>query len=402
MKKYTIFFLLIAILCASLLGACGEKKAPELAVLAPSSETKDIAETAVPNAAETADMPLLEMAPVRHITDTINECHTIDADVYGPASEQVTSYRVRYLNPTPEQAAEVFCPGDPIATKNTREGGYYTIAVTEGGQMVRVGDCVEFCAAEPDPGWYPMMYYSEFYNYDHPETEGADLSFMTAGEAKALAAETLEKLGVTLEPDFTSCATATPGAVSAYLDDLRGQHEFYADWLRGGPDFSGLPEDEECYILRISFRQNGLHLLNTIGNHSEPSVGMCSWEFPSDTACEMIITKDGIQYFMSFGLLTDPEAVETKPLISAEEAIEKFKTMEYANFSLEFESIITKVFMEYVPIPDGEQVVLKPYWCLARVDPTLADIQDAGPWNWSLGSGYRFNAYTGGNLAMWE
>lgn len=398
MKRYTIVFLLAAILCASLLGACGEKEAPVLPGLEPSAET-----IAVPTEtkAETAVTPPLEMAPVRHITDAVNECHTIDAEVYGPVPEQVTSYRVRYLNPTPEQAAEVFCPGDPIATKNTREGGYYTIAVTEGGQMVRVGDCVEFCAAEPDPGWYAMMYYSEFYNYDHPETEGADLSFMTAGEAKALAAETLEKLGVTLEPEFTSCATATPGAVSAYLDDLRGQHEFYADWLKGA-DLSGLPEDAECYILRISFRQNGLHLLNATGNHSEPSVGMYSWDFPSDTDCEMLITKDGIQYFIGFGLLTDPEAVETKPLISAEEAIEKFKTMEDANFSLEFETVVTQVFLEYVPIPDGEQVVLRPYWCLVRKDLLLETDPDPSWHMRSLGSGYRFNAYTGGNLAMWE
>lgn len=401
MKRYTIVFLLIAILCASLLGACGEKEAPVLPGLKPSAETAEaVAETKT--AGETAETFPAEMAPVRHITDAINECHTIDAEVYGPVPEQVTSYRVRRLNPTPEQAAEVFCPGDPIATKNTREGGYYTIAVTEGGQKVRVGDCVEFCAAEPDPGWYAFMYYTEFYNYDHPETEGADLSFMTAGEAKALAAETLEKLGVTLEPDFTSCATATPGAVSAYLDDLRGQHEFYADWLRNGPDFSGLKEDEECYILRISFRQNGLHVLNTIGNHAEPRVSMYSWNFPSDTECEMLITKDGIQYFLSFGLLTDPEAVETKPLISAEEAIEEYKANEDHNFSLEFETVVTQAFLEYVPIPDGEQVVLRPYWCLVRKDPALEAAPDPSWHMRSLGSGYRYNAYTGGNLALWE
>ncbi len=70
------------------------------------------------------------------------------------------------------------------------------------------------------------------------------------------------------------------------------------------------------------------------------------------------------------------------------------------NFSPESQSVVTRVFLEYVPVPDGKQVILTPYWCVDRSE--VAEFPDLHPWEQYRTTGYRYNAYTCGDLADWK
>lgn len=392
MKKYTIVFLLLVILCASLLGACREKT--EVPVLETRAETVP-AETIATAPAESA-----VSAEPRHITGTINECHTIDADVYGPVSSQTAQHRVKLLDLTPEKAMEVLCPGDTIVSQKKTEHSPL-IAITAGGKKLSLisGHLYFSPANDGDRAWEQMRAYAPFYLSAHPEREGAELSFMSAEDAKALATKALKDLGVALEPEFLSCAGLTAAELAQYQAELREEHNPIAT-LGTSTNLDVLTEEDDGYFMKIRFRYDNLPVLSYQG---EPKVGMHGWDFPSCASCEMLIGKDGIRILESWGLLAEPEALDSAPVISAEEAVEIFKNMPGENFSLEFQSIVTKVFLEYVPIPEGKDLILRPYWCVSRLDKDLMEASDLSSVDLEgYSEGTRINAYTGGDLADWE
>lgn len=143
--------------------------------------------------------------------------------------------------------------------------------------------------------------------------------------------------------------------------------------------------------MEYELTKDGLPIYSGI---NEPGISMAVETFwTAETRITMMLDKDGIHYIASKGGSFDasPEA-EAQTIISAEAALEAVKEI-YVNTILSSQVTISRIWLEYVVVPDWEekeQYKLVPYWCVQIDSPS------------GNSSAERINAITGGNLSYGE
>lgn len=157
-------------------------------------------------------------------------------------------------------------------------------------------------------------------------------------------------------------------------------------------------EDDDIYYIQYSIIREELPLFYRSSKSNESGISMqidAHWSF--NTSVTIMIDKEGICYFDYENAFTDIQGEkEPQTIISPEEAINKVKEI-YSDIILTDKHSVTKVYLEYIPVPDWEdisKIELRPYWCVQM--EILSEQGDI----WITAE--RINAVTGGNLSYGE
>lgn len=153
--------------------------------------------------------------------------------------------------------------------------------------------------------------------------------------------------------------------------------------------------DDDVYYIQYAVKQDDIYLYDGI---TEPQISLAIdafWDFSVNIT--VLIGKDGIRYFNYRNAFGEPVMEKEKEsIITADEVLHNIEKV-YDGIILTGPVTITKLWIEYVPVPDWEdlaQIELRPYWCVR-----INSIDKEGE-NWS--SAERINALTGGSLSYGE
>lgn len=198
-----------------------------------------------------------------------------------------------------------------------------------------------------------------FHNYDHEAfaqyANGEALAFGTIQEAESKIQETLNEMVYSQSMEYT-CYTLTADAYNQTMALLKQENGIPAAEAQ---DEATLPED--CYYFYYRITYEGIAINDREhGDFAKGSVAAGSY-------LSVIYTKDGIDTLQSEGLIDFSKAVkeEGKPLISAEEALQKVQD-KLDTIVGNGETKVTAGKVEYIAKSDSgdaNALLLTPCWC---------------------------------------
>lgn len=393
MKKYAIGMLIISILITASLTACNN---PE--------STKEIITTNHAGDTEPSEVVRTENSVEPNYSKKIDlalkENHQIHAAVYAPEIDVCSSYKLEALQIDPEAAAKILFPEDSSSyTVEYDERREQTVLSTEMGNILYARPIsLLFMRDGEESNKYDaigdlLKRYAEAY----PEKQKNSLDFMTMDDAISLGEKILKDLGVCWQPVLQTSMAMNHQEMMQYQEELFAADENLEYQTYDPFDnvyvLGNLTQEDDAYLLRFGFTFNNLPIF---GFDNEPSVQFQDGVFPpSASYAEIIITRNGVRYFDMIGGYRIAETYESKPILSAEDAVEKYK--EKWDMTLmpmpEDKWRVSSLYLEYLPIATDDGKVLIPYWCFAREAELTNTL--TGEKVWTALGGIRINAFTG-------
>lgn len=384
MRKYVQAAVCAAIISVCLLG-CGNQELDK-----PTQTPDDKESTAAVSTTETVeDATVGESSASRtqHVTQDLAENLTIDAEAVIPGRTQYSTYTLKMVDSAPDQLFGIFCPeGYGSFTKEDRSypgSSVFAYKTSDGKVLVVQDNCIDYSSYDVETGNQPMqeiatlMYY---HTQEHPDAQPHDLSFMTVAEMEGFCKTILTQLGVAWEPKLNQCVTLSGQEILDFQQEMFGK-SYYTEM--GQPPMQLTDAKDSCY-LEFSFSFDGIPLFGP----EEPTVSFMDGVIPpSAVKATIMINADGIQDFHLQGICAVAYASDPQTVLTLEDAITALKN-KYDVEILFGTQKITDIWMEYIPVKQGESTVLTPYWCFKNID-------ESGKY----ASADRINAITGKDLA---
>lgn len=319
----------------------------------------------------------------------------IDADVVLP-KEQVYSVYALTKQAFPREDLDAFFGVSEAAVAVHPEWvGAYSAETEEGGYFSTdpYGNFT-YAKDEERDDYIVYLVESAYYNAgscSFQKEEIPDLSFLNAENAIQMGKERIKEL--TGQDSEVLAAYALNREILTELEEEYRQTQKYQEDAQRGKETTvdDWSDADEIYYMEYELTKDGLPIYSGI---NEPGISMAVETFwTAETRITMLLDKDGIRYIVSRGGIFDasPEA-EAQTIISAEAALEAVKEI-YVNAILSSQITISRIWLEYVVVPDWEekeQYKLVPYWCVQIDSPS------------GNSSAERINAITGGNLSYGE
>lgn len=345
-----------------------------------------------------------------HISKEISNKVKIDADIAIPGREEYSTYKLLYPDLTISDTlnenalADLFFVNQSAARihnddRDTEPGGRWGLNSIENaaGEFVSAGQTgiVIYSNSPLEQRYSEAVFYIQngisgflgfWMNTNFTLEElSKDHDYMTLAQADDLGKEVVGKV-------FSPLAPARKLGLSIDHEQLKSVYNEF----QSRPDYPLIPVDDwnetdDLYVMQYNFYLDGLSI---------PDVAMRSGGyrgFRTATVGEPLnalvyINRDGVCYAnMSVGTLG--EAMETKPVISYEEALQKLEGY-LSELIPPVSIIITDGALRYIPIPKGQDImdcVLTPVWCFSS-----DEIYEDGERGW--GVTYGINAFTGEEL----
>lgn len=383
MKKYIQVATCAAMISVCLFG-CGKREhgiTPEI-----KESTTAVFEMETPENVTTGE----SVAPrTQHITQNIVENMTIDAEAVIPRETQYSTYTLKGIDGAPDRLFCIFSPeGYGSFTTETRDypGASELIYQESSGKFLLVdNNRIQYSAYNINLGNTPMqevatlMYY---HTQEHPQSQPHDLSFMTVEEMESFGKAILTQLGISWEPELNKCVTLSGQEVLDFQKEM-----FTTDYYtQNGAAPTTLNQAEDTCYLEFTFTYDGIPLFGP----DEPNISFMDGVFPPmPVKATIMINAGGIQIFNLDGNYTVASASEPQAILTLDEAIAALKN----KYDLEilFGTLTTTdIWMEYIPVKQGESTVLTPYWCFRSIDVSAGD---------DFPMADRINAITGKDLA---
>ncbi len=330
-----------------------------------------------------------------HISEKVSDMLVIDADVVLP-KEQVYSVYALTRQAFAREDLDVFFGGaEAVVTVHPEWVGAYSAKTEEGGYFSTdpYGNFT-YAKDEERDDYIVYLVESAYYNAgscSFRKEEIPDLSFLSAENAISMGKERIKEL--TGQDSEVLAAYALNREILTGLEEEYRQTQKYREDAHRGKEttMDDWSDTDEIYYMEYELTKDGLPIYSGI---NEPGISMAVETFwTAETRITMLLDKDGIRYIAGRGGIFDasPEA-EAQTIISAEAALESVKEI-YGNTILSSQATISRIWMEYVVVPDWEekeQYKLAPYWCVQIDSPS------------GNSSAERINAITGGNLSYGE
>ena len=330
-----------------------------------------------------------------HISEKLSDMLVIDAEVV-LLKEQVYGVYTLTKQAFPKEDLDVFFGvSEAVVTVHPEWVGAYSAKTEEGGYFSTdpYGNFT-YAKDEERDDYIVYLVESAYYNAgscSFQKEEIQDLSFLDAEKAVQMGKEKIKELtgqysevlvAYSLNKEILTELEEKYRQTQKYQEDAQTRKETTVD------DWS---DADEIYYMEYELTKDGLPIYSGI---NEPGISMAVETFwTAETRITMLLDKDGIRYIASRGGIFDasPEA-EAQTIISAEAALEAVKEI-YVNTILSSQVTISRIWLEYVVVPDWEekeQYKLVPYWCVQIDSPS------------GNSSAERINAITGGNLSYGE
>ncbi len=319
----------------------------------------------------------------------------IDADVVLP-KEQVYSVYALTRQAFAREDLDVFFGGaEAVVTVHPEWVGAYSAKTEEGGYFSTdpYGNFT-YAKDEERDDYIVYLVESAYYNAgscSFRKEEIPDLSFLSAENAISMGKERIKEL-TGQDSEVLAAYALNREMLTGLEEEYRQTQKYQEDAHRGKETtMDDWSDADEIYYMEYELTKDGLPIYSGI---NEPGISMAVETFwTAETRITMLLDKDGIRYIAGRGGIFDasPEA-EAQTIISAEAALELVKEI-YGNTILSSQVTISRIWMEYVVVPDWEekeQYKLAPYWCVQIDSPS------------GNSSAERINAITGGNLSYGE
>ncbi len=330
-----------------------------------------------------------------HISEKVSDMLVIDADVVLP-KEQVYSVYALTRQAFAREDLDVFFGGaEAVVTVHPEWVGAYSAKTEEGGYFSTdpYGNFT-YAKDEERDDYIAYLVESAYYNAgscSFQKEEIPDLSFLNAENAIQMGKERIKEL-TGQDSEVLAAYALNREMLTGLEEEYRQTQKYQEDAHRGKETtMDDWSDADEIYYMEYELTKDGLPIYSGI---NEPGISMAVETFwTAETRITMLLDKDGIRYIAGRGGIFDasPEA-EAQTIISAEAALELVKEI-YGNTILSSQVTISRIWMEYVVVPDWEekeQYKLAPYWCVQIDSPS------------GNSSAERINAITGGNLSYGE
>lgn len=330
-----------------------------------------------------------------HISEKLSDKLVIDAEVALP-KEQAYSVYVLTRKAFPREDLDIFFEvSEAVITDHPEWTGAYSAKTKEGGYFSTDPEGnFTYAKDEERDNYIVYLVESAYYNAgscSFQKEEIPDLSFLNAEKAVQMGKEQIKEL-TGQDSEVLAAYALNQETLSELEEKYRQTQNYQEDAQRGKAatvdDWSDI---DEMYYMEYELTKDGLPIYSGI---NEPGISMAVETFwTAETRITMLLDQDGIRYIAVRGGIFDasPEA-EIQTIISAEVALEAVKEI-YANTILSSQVTISRIWLEYVVVPDWkekEQYKLAPYWCVQIDSPS------------GNSSAERINAITGGNLSYGE
>ncbi len=327
-----------------------------------------------------------------HISEKVSDMLVIDADVVLPKDQVYSVYALTKQAFPREDLDGFFGASEAVVTDHPEWVGAYSAKTEEGGCFSTdpYGNFT-YAKDEERDDYIVYLVESAYYNAgscSFQKEEIPDLSFLNAENAIQTGKERIKEL-TGQDSEVLAAYALNREILTALEEEYRQTPKYQEDAQRGKEttvdDWS---DADEIYYMEYRLTKDGLPIYSGI---NEPGISMAVETFwTAETRITMLLDQDGIRYIASRGGIFDasPEA-EAQTIISAETALEAVKEI-YGNTILSSQVTISRIWMEYVVVPDWEekeQYKLVPYWCVQIDSPS------------GNSSAERINAITGGNLS---
>ncbi len=374
MNKCVLTVACAAALSVCLVG-CGKEKSDDINMNL-DSQTRPAASSAAVSSST------MEEGGTRHISQKLTDNVSIDADVTMPGKTQYGTYTLKMVDCDPDRLFGIFSPeGHESFTMEQDETGtkLYFDASRRFFSTDSYEDMIGYQSnydtaygGGPEQEISTLMYY---YTLQHPDAAPHDLAFMTASELEAYGKELFAKLGVAFEPKLQQCVTLTGQEILDFQQEMFSL-DSYSEF---GTPVKLTEAEDTCYMV-FSFQYDGIPLFGP----DDPNLSFADGVYPPNAVTATIqMNADGIQSFLMNYVCTAEPASEAENILTPEEAVGKLK--EKYDLEIRFgEAVIKNIWLEYIPVKDESDYVLKPYWCFAFDEEGMA--------------GERINALTGKDL----
>lgn len=327
-----------------------------------------------------------------HISEKVSDMLVIDADVVLPKDQVYSVYALTKQAFPREDLDGFFGASEAVITDHPEWVGAYSAKTEEGGYFSTdpYGNFT-YAKDEERDDYIVYLVESAYYNAgscSFQKEEIPDLSFLNAENAIQMGKERIKEL-TGQDSEVLAAYALNREILTALEEEYRQTQKYQEDAQRGKEttvdDWS---DADEIYYMEYRLTKDGLPIYSGI---NEPGISMAVETFwTAETRITMLLDQDGIRYIASRGGIFDasPEA-EAQTIISAETALEAVKEI-YGNTILSSQVTISRIWLEYVVVPDWEekeQYKLVPYWCVQIDSPS------------GNSSAERINAITGGNLS---
>lgn len=329
-----------------------------------------------------------------HIKRTLADDLEIDADIFYPSNKEIATYLVE---------RKIFSK-DVINLFMDKEETEYTIENNPNYENSFTVTTKEGCRLSASEGY---LFYVKSKEYDdvaamieeclliNDINETEELSFCNKAEAIALGEDKIKEFSEN-PVEVIRMVSMEHENLEKLQKDLLKEDSYLAGIENGKTNkIDEFTEDDDVYYIEYAIKQDDISLYSGI---AEPQISMsidAFWDFPVNVT--VIIGNDGIRYF-SYRNIFEKPMLEKKDenILSVDEALENVKKT-YDNIILTEPINISKVWLEYIPVPNWQdltQIELRPYWCIK-----MESVDENGE-IWSKAE--RINALTGGNLTYGE
>ena len=383
MKKYLLAFLLAATLAT--LCACGEAQ-------------KTPTNSEEPQGAEAISPARDSLQPQTiHMSETLCDGLAIDADIPVQETLALPTYQANYFRISAADAVSLLAGGSKIKIEEPHhyDPNGFNLVLESGAQIFHANGILTYCSETEDQDREIADLLSR-YGETHSEEEVHALSFMSPNEALSKASALICELDIIGEPALDAMIGLSGAEIMAWQNELMTD-ENYSWWADIGKTnvLEDLTSEDDAYYISFYFNYQDIPVFN---QDREPGISSASDNFPTNSMkANVLITPKGVRYFkVENALSTQGGISEAQRIISVQEALQKL--CEEQENTITFGSqLITKVWLEYIPIRAENAVegvgpfILKPYWCFGTVDAEsgVEHIIDAD----------RINAVTGDDLA---
>lgn len=330
-----------------------------------------------------------------HISEKLSDQLVIDAEVVLP-KEQAYSVYALAKQAFPREDLDVFFGVSKTAvTAHPEWAGSYFATTEEGGYFSAnpYGDFT-YAKNEERDGHIVYLVESAYYNAgtcSFRKEEIPDLPFLNAEKAIQIGKDRIEEL-TGQDSDVLAAYALNREILTELEEKYRRTQKYQEDAQRGkGTTVDSWSDADEVYYMEYGLTKDGLPIYSGI---NEPGISMAVESFwTAETRITILLDKDGIRYIACRGGIFDVSpGAEAQTILSAEAALEAVKEI-YVNTILNSQVTISRIWLEYVVVPDWEekeQYKLMPYWCVQIDSPS------------GNSNAERINAITGGNLSYGE
>lgn len=328
-----------------------------------------------------------------HIKRTLADKLQIDADIIYPPDKELAVYPVKRKIFEKDSISLFLSEDEYIITENPNYENSFTVNTSGGsGLLVSEGYFSYIKNRKRDEDVASMI--EDFLLKAEIIGEAKELSFMSKKEAIALGKEKIKELSGSNAEAVRTVAMDNED-LQKLQNNLLDEAGYQAGIESGKTNRIDKFSEDDVYYIQYAVKQDDIYLYDGI---TEPQISLAIdayWDFSVNVT--VLVGKDGIRYFNYRNAFSEPVAeTEKAGIISADDVLDKIEKV-YDGIILTEPVTITKLWIEYIPVPDWEnltRIELRPYWCV--------QINSGGGPGEAWSSVERIHALTGGNLSYGE